>query len=163
MKLVGYFVMRNLLTILVPLILAGCQYDPHAHLYTTHEPKTEDVVGTYILDRFHLPTDVGNARPNVEVELRSDGTFSATNVPKWSLETPDADFFASMISGNGTWKKEITGTLGPDLNHIWGITLRTPDKQFHSAYFTGDKSPHGLMFTLGDPDEGYAVILKRKQ
>jgi hypothetical protein len=45
---------------------------------------------------------------------------------------------------------------------IWGVYLRTPDDRFEAANFTGKKPPYGLLFSLGDPDNGHAVILKRK-
>lgn len=155
--------MRALLLILASFTLAGCQYDPHANLYTTTEPKREDVVGTYVLDAFHLPPEVGSTRPAVTVELHADGTFAATNVPPWQLGTPGTKFFTSLVSGTGKWEMDTLGTLGPDQKSIWGVYLRTPDNRFHPANFTGDKPPYGLIFTLGDPDSGHAVILRRKQ
>ncbi len=155
--------MRNLFLILAALVLNGCQYDPHAHLYTTSEPKTQDVVGTYILDLFHLPPEAGSAHPDVVVELRADGTFAATNVPPWAIEAPSTNFFASLISGTGQWQKDILGTLDPGRKHIWGVRLQTSNSRFHPANLTGDKPPYGLIFTLGDPDSGHAVILKRKK
>ena len=155
--------MRTLLLILTSLTLAGCQYDPHASLYTTTEPKAEDVVGTYVLDSFHLPPEVGNTRPDVVVELRADGTFLASNVPPWEVSWPGTNFFASFLSGSGKWEKGTLGTLDPGHKSIWGVYLRTTDNRFHPADFTGDKPPYGLIFTLGDPDSGHAVILRRKQ
>src|SRR5262245_16140754 len=119
--------MRTLLPILASLALTGCQYDPHANLYTTTEPKTADVVGTYILDAFHLPPEVGSARPVVVVELHADGTFAATNVPPWQLGTPGTNFFTSLVSGTGKWEKSTLGTLDPGQKRIWGAYLRTPD------------------------------------
>jgi len=155
--------MRTLRLILVTLALVGCQYDPHAHLYTTSEPKTEDIVGTYVLDAFHLPPEVGGARPEVVVELHADGTFAATNVPPWEFGWPGPEFFGSLLSGTGKWEKDTLGTLNPGHKSIWGVYLRTPDNRFHPANFTGRKPPYGLIFTLGDPDSGHAVILKRKE
>jgi len=154
--------MRGVLLFGASLLLAGCQYDPHASLYTTTEPKTEDVLGTYVLDALHLPSECGSARPDIVVELHGDGTFAATNVPLWKLETPGTNFFTSLVSGSGNWEKDTLGTLDPGQKHIWGVYLRTPDNRFHPANFTGDKPPYGLIFTLGDPDSGHAVILKRK-
>jgi hypothetical protein len=88
--------LRWLVPVLTSLILAGCQlagcqYDPHAHLDSTSEPKTEDVVGTYVLDYFDLPLETGSARPAVVVELRADGTFTATNVPPRMQHAPDVE------------------------------------------------------------------------
>ncbi|MFN0198761.1 MAG: hypothetical protein ACKVT0_18595 [Planctomycetaceae bacterium] len=153
--------MRNILLVLAAVILAGCQYDPHGHLYTTSEPKDADIVGTYVLDRFELPADISIAHRDIEVELHVDGTFTATNVPPRNIET-DKAFFASLLSGTGTWEKDAIGTLDPGSKSMWGVYLQTPDDRFHSANFTGDQPPYGLIFTLGDPDSGDAVILKRK-
>ena len=155
--------MRMLSLILVSLALVGCQFDPHANLYTTSEPKPEDIVGTYILIAFHLPPEVGSARPEVLVELHADGTFAATNVPPWELSTPGTSFFASLISTTGKWEKKTLGTLDPGQKDIWGVRLHTPDSRIHPAFFTGDKPPYGLIFTLGDPDSGHAVLLRRRQ
>ena len=155
--------MREILLPFALVIMAGCQYDPHSNLYTTTEPKTEDVVGTYVLDRYDLPPDIPVAHRNMEVVLNADGTFSATNIPPWKLEGPDRGFFAGLLSGTGRWEKAELGTLDPGGHRIWGVYLRTPDDRFHPADFTGSKPPYGLIFTLGDPDSGDAVILKRKQ
>lgn len=155
--------MRIIVITLVSLVLVGCQYDPHGNLYTTTEPKNEDLVGTYVLDRYDLPYDIAVARNVVEVELRADGTFTATNIPPWKMDEPDKSFFPSLVSGTGKWEKDTLGTLYPGSKRIWGVYLRTPDNRFHPADFTGDRPPYGLIFTLGDPDSGYAVILKRKQ
>lgn len=154
--------MRTLLLILASLALVGCQYDPHANLYTTSEPKSDDVVGTYVLDTFHLPPQVGSAPQDVVVELHADGTFAATNVPPWMLEDPGTNFFRSLLTGSGKWEKATLGTLDPGQKRIWGVYLRTPDNRFEPANFTGDMPPYGLIFTLGDPDSGYAVILRKK-
>lgn len=148
-------------TVLASLALVGCG-DPHAGLYTTTEPKAGDVVGTYVADAFHLPPEVGVARPVVQLELRADGTFAAINLPPSNVETPGPDFLKSLSSGTGKWEKDTMGTLDPGHKRIWGVHLRTPDNRFQSANFTGDKPPYGLIFVFGDPDSGHAVILKRK-
>ena len=155
--------MRTLLLTLASLAVVGCQYDPHANFYTTNEPKAEEVVGTYVLDAFHLPPEVGSSRPAVVVELHADGTFAATNVPPWELGTPGTNFFTSLLTATGKWERDALATLDAGQKHIWGVQLRTPDSKIHPAYFTGNKPPYGLIFTLGDPDSGHAVILRKKQ
>lgn len=154
--------MRVLFPLFASLALAGCPYDPHAHRYTTTEPKTADIAGTYVLDELYLPSEVGESRPDIRVSLHADGTFAATNVPPSRMDTPDAKFFTSLVSGTGKWEKDTTGTLDPGNKRIWGVKLRTPDNRFSSANLTGDKPPYGLIFTLGDPDSGDAVILKKQ-
>jgi hypothetical protein len=143
------------------VLAISCQYDPHANLLTTSEPREEDVVGTYVLDRYDLPDSLTPKKPDTRVELRADGTFTAINVPPWKLGDPDVAFVSSFHSGEGKWDKSIMGTLDPGSKKIWGIYLRTGDSQFHPADFTGDKPPYGLIFTFGDPDSGNAILLKR--
>jgi len=155
--------MRKILFGLVSIVLIGCQHDPHGKLYTTSEPKNGDIVGTYVLDRFDLPIDSSNVRCDVVVELHADGTFAATNVPPWKMEEVNTNFFSQLLNGNGKWEKDTLGTLDPGSKHIWGVYLRTPDNRFHPVKFTGNKPPYGLIFTLGDPDSGHAVLLKKKQ
>jgi len=147
----------------ISIFAGGCQYDPHANLLTTEEPRTEDVIGTYILDRFDLPNSLTPKTTSIKVELRGDGTFTATNVPLWKLGDPDHDFVSTFRSGDGKWEKRIMGTLDPGSKKIWGIDLRTRDTQFYPADFTGDKPPYGLIFTLGDPDSGNAILLKKSR
>jgi hypothetical protein len=57
--------------------------------------------------------------------------------------------------------KSVMGRLDPGSKKIWGVYLRIKESQFHAANFTGDKPPYGLIFTLGDPDIGNAIILKK--
>ena len=154
--------MRKILFVLIPIALVGCQYDPHANLYTTNEPKVEDSVGTYVLDRFDLPIDTSKVQCDVVVELHADGTFAATNIPPWKMDDVTTNFFSQLLNGSGKWEKDTLGTLD-DSKRIWGVYLRTPDNRFHPVDFTGSKPPYGLIFTLGDPDSGYAVLLKKKQ
>lgn len=155
--------MRCLLPVLCSLLLVGCQRDPHANLYTTAEPRTEDMVGAYVLDALHLPSVARGGQPEIVVELRADGTFSAKNVPPWRVDPLDARFLASLVSGDGQWQKSPVGTRGPDGAEIWGVYLHTPDNRLHPAKLTGSRPPYGLIFTLGDPDGGHAVILSRRQ
>jgi len=152
---------RKIIFGLVLILLTGCQYDPHANLYTTSEPKAEDIIGTYVLDRLDLPMDTTKTQCDVMVELHTDGTFTATNIPPGKMEDPGTNFFSELVSGSGKWEKRTLGTLD-NSKRIWGIDLQTPDNRFHPASFTGDKPPYGLIFTLGDPDSGYGVLLKRK-
>jgi hypothetical protein len=154
--------MRLLMLVVATLVWTGCQYDPHANLYTTSEPKAADIVGTYVLETLHLPPAVGSAPKDVLVVLRGDGTFAATNVPPWVLDTPGTNFFTSLVTTTGKWEKGTLGTLDPGQRRIWGVQLHSSDPKIHPPYLTGDKPPYGLIFTLGDPDSGHAVILRRK-
>ena len=144
------------------LFSIGCQYNPHANLLTTTEPREENIVGTYILDRYYLPGNRTLPNTDIRVELRPDGTFTAINVPPWNFGEPDENFLSAFKSGEGNWEKSVIGRLDPGSRKIWGVYLRTRDDQFHPANITGDKPPYGLIFTLGDPDSGHAILLKKE-
>jgi hypothetical protein len=87
----------------------------------------------------------------------------AINLPPWDFGEPDDTFLSAFQSGEGKWEKSEMGTLDPGSRKIWGVYLRMNDSQFHPANLTGDEPPYGLIFTLGDPDSGNAIILKRKR
>lgn len=62
------------------------------------------------------------------IELRADGTFTATNVPPWKH---------------------------------WGVYLESDAVDLDPPGLTGRKPPYGLIYTLGDPDSGDAMIFER--
>lgn len=154
-------IMLLLLPIIIPFIFPSCQYDPHAHLLTTTEPEAKDIIGTYVLDRYDLPSVSKIKHMPMRLELYADSTFRATNIPPWDLDSPDDSFFSDLLSGTGRWEKASLGMVDPGSKTIWGIYLRSKDRHFHPAGFTSDKPPYGLIFTLGDPDGGNAVILRK--
>ena len=49
--------MRALLFLSLLVLVQGCQYDRHAHLYTTDKPETTNVVGTYVMTSQTLARD----------------------------------------------------------------------------------------------------------
>ena len=96
---------------LMSLLAISCQFDPHANLLATSEPREEDIVGTYVLDRYDLPDSLTLKKPDIRVELRADGTFTAVNVPPWKLGDPDLAFVSMFHSGEGKWEKSIMARL----------------------------------------------------
>lgn len=154
-------ILNRCLTPLLALTLLSCQYDPHAHLLTTTEPEARDIVGTYVLDRYDLPAASKIKHMPVRLELHADSTFTATNIPPDNPEAPDGSFFSDLLSGTGRWEKAPLGIVDPGSKTIWGVYLRSKEHAFHYAEFTGSQPPYGLIFTLGDPDGGNAVLLRK--
>lgn len=120
------------------------------------------MVGTYVKDKCFIPTGCGAEPEEMIVELRRDGSFTATNVPPWRPDQPQADFYYSFVSDTGYWELDRLGTLDPGGRPIWGVYLRDPGNDIHPAHITGAKGQFGLIFTIGDPDSGDAILLKRK-
>ncbi len=154
-----------LFTLPILIMIMGCQYDPHAHLYTTDRPVKQDMVGLYELkSETLLKNDLTDLHGRQCVlELRADGTFSATNLPPWDMELPDTHFFDKLLSGSGSWRIEAVGTIGNGWQSktIWGVYLSSPTVKLAAANLTGRKQPYGLIFILGDPDSGEALIFER--
>jgi hypothetical protein len=150
----------------VMLLTLGCQYDPHARLYTTEKPQAEDVVGVYTLARQTVTRDglaVLRGQP-CNVDLRPGGEFTATNVPPWLFGSPGTNFFSTLLTGSGKWRIDRVGSIdngGGSVQTQWGVYLDSPAAKFSPVGLTGQKAPYGLIFTLGDPDSGEAMILER--
>jgi len=157
----------SILAFLTLLLLAqGCQYDPHANPYTTEKPQPRDVVGRYTLISQTATRDglaALQGKPCV-IDLRADGTFIATNVPPWELGSPGTNFFGALLTGSGTWRIDSVGSIDdgsrPMKTH-WGVYLDCQAAKMKPVGLTGKKPPFGLIFTLGDPDSGDAMILER--
>ena len=54
------------------------------------------------------------------------------------------------------------GQIDPGAHPIWGVYLRDTAQKMHPAHFTGKQPPYGLIFQIGDPDSGYAILMKKK-
>ncbi len=148
------------------LLLAGCQYDPHAHLYTTQKPQAADVAGRYALVSQTVTSDglaAFQSKPCI-IDLRPDGSFTATNVPPSELESPGKNFFNTLLSGSGKWRIDRVGSVDDGsrpLKTHWGIYLNSRTAKIMPVGLSNQKPPYGLIFTLGDPDSGYALILTK--
>jgi hypothetical protein len=153
--------MRFILLLLPMILLQGCQYDPHAHLYTTNKPSKADVVGCYSLSNQTI-TDEGLSAlkgKSCTIELRNDDTFIVTRVPPDIHGPPDSNIFSNLVSCTGTWRIDFTG-IGKNVSY-WGVYFDSSSDSIHSAHLTGEQSPYGLIFTLGDPDSGQSMIFER--
>ncbi len=160
--------MRASLFVTILLVVTGCQYDPHAHLYTTDKPETTNVVGSYVLTSQTLTSGGLAALRGMacSIELRADGTFIATNVPPWQDGFPPTNFFDTLISGSGTWRIDSVGSVDDGrkpLKTHWGVYLDSPTTKFGAPGLSSSKPPYGLIYTLGDPDSGEALILEHKK
>jgi hypothetical protein len=158
--------MRVLLFLSLLASLPGCQYDPYAHLFTTDKPKASDVVGRYTLTEQTVTADGLDALQGKPcfVKLRADGTFTAANIPPFEVDWADKTLFGKLVSGSGTWTIDGAGSVDNGwgtLKTHWGVRLFSKDAEMHTAGLIGGTPPYGLIFTLGDPDTGTVMILKK--
>ena len=154
--------LNDILLIFLSLVLFNCQFDPHADQYTTTTPTSKDLVGTYILEAYHLPKNIQIKHSDVKLQLFAGGKFIATNIPPLSIYGADKNFFSTLVSGQGNWTMGSLGTLDPGNHTLWGVILTDSANRFHSPIIRGDNAPYGLSFTLGDPDQGEAVLLQKQ-
>src|SRR5689334_20473618 len=97
--------MPRVIAVIALCCLCGCQYDPYTSVYTTKEPKSQDVVGRYLPNREtcdYVLTKGRYAQCDASITLSADGSFSITNMPDWwnSSGEPRGGF----DSGTGKWK-----------------------------------------------------------
>ena len=157
--------MRVLFLLILGLLVQGCQYDPYAHLFTTKRPQEADLTGLYVLTEQTVSRGGLSAlggKP-CSVEIRSDGTFTGTNIPPWASGEPATNFFGTLRSATGKWRIEGVGGVDDGSGKVethWGIYLDS-DTKLEPVGLASNKPPYSLIYTLGDPDAGQVLILTR--
>ena len=146
------------------LLLAGCQYNPFAHEFTTRRPLDESVVGVYRPDhesneRLRSALDV-ELDPDCKLILNSDKTFVARELPRfWILRS------TGRPSDTDVWKG--TWTLA-QVQNWWAVRLHIeslngePMSFVVPAMLRGDAPPYLVHLTIGDPDSGDALAFQRE-
>lgn len=154
----------KLLIIICPLIFsAGCQYDPFADDLATKQPKTKDLIGTYVFEKQTLTNSFSDKETNgSKIILKLDSTFNAINIPNFSGLS---NFhFNGLISANGKWHIATNGGVANGsggTDPIWGMNLDSLPGNLNHIEFSGKKPPYKLIVTYGDPDEGAVMIFKK--
>jgi hypothetical protein len=149
----------------VLLLLTACQYDPFAHTYTTLKPKPEDIVGKYVLTNQTMLPGGARAIPGERpyLELRADGIFNAIGAAP-RIDFPRTNYFEKLVNVSGKWDVQQIGTIDNGFKNLqphWGLALRTDSVELEPVGLMGEKPPYALIFTLGDPDSGWAMLYAR--
>jgi len=159
--------MRHALAALL-LMVSGCQGDPNVDFYTTAKPERNDLVGRYFL-KSQTAQPGGLAvlrdRPSI-IELRDDGTFTATNVPARESDPGDEKFFSTLVACSGTWQIDVIGAIanaGGPPKQQWGVEFSSEECEVRPVALTGSAAPFGLMISLGDPDAGRVMVFERER
>jgi hypothetical protein len=142
----------------VAIFFAGCQYDPFTAVYTTKQPKAEDLVGAYLPteDTKKLITSQGHY-PTIEsaIVLSADGTVTMTNIPDW-WQTPFGEPQGKFNSRRGNWtvqKHQEWWAVGLHLDPDFGTDL----------LLIGEKPPYTIHLIIGDPDQGRGMDFIRSK
>ena len=144
--------------LVIIFLTLGCQRAPYTNLYTTKKPQSTNIVGSYRLTSQTLTSNGLAALQGMTclIELKADGKFLATNIPpKTSFSS---NFFDSLSSGSGEWSIDGIGLVGKQSKTWWGLRL---DPNFDSPGLISNKPPYGLMFIVGDPDDGQVLFFQR--
>ena len=144
---------------------SGWSHVPPSGLFVTAQPKQEDVAGVYQLIQQTIKADglaVLAGRP-CELDLRTDGSFTVTNYPRWSTAAaPGATPVAEFISTTGRWRCDRLGIIY-DGHECWGVVFSDTQAELHSLALRRKGAPYELMFTFGDGDEGKVMTFGKKK
>jgi hypothetical protein len=159
---------------------ASCQGDPYASEYTTEEPLTRDVVGSY---EFQMQTvdDSLNEKFRIGqkpvIIISPNHTFTMHRMPVFKSVTFTVDVGPATdklglqnykserpITVSGKWKLQLVGTEGEgqNLKKHWGIFFDSVPVMISSAGLLGPKMPRALIFVFGKPTDGKVMILSKK-
>ena len=78
----------RILGIVASIVLVGCQYDPFTEVYTTKQPKAEDLVGLYVPSeetKAFIANEGHYSPAESSITFSADGSVSMTNIPDWWL------------------------------------------------------------------------------
>jgi hypothetical protein len=129
--------------------MAGCPHDPFAHTYSSRKPKASDLTGTWVIDhRLTTYTPVAANAAQSSLNLSESGVFTWTGCPAM-------DGFDSMRVGSGEWAIEPH-------QEWWTLHLSWTESSFsEELMIRGDGPPYLLHRSVGDADEGQAVVLSK--
>ena len=149
------------------LLLAGCQYDPWADGFQTHQVADNHVVGKYVIDansqkreiKLPLSNSIFPVNKTAQIVLSADHRAEFSHVPVDHMGTK-----ACSVTGRGSWK------IGKNENFTVvraSITNEEPASicKGEIAYeldLYGKKPPYKLHMTIGDPDSGDAVQFEKQ-
>ena len=165
--------MKDLLAIVLFLLLTACQYDPHAHTYTTHKPSIEEITGEYELSEIYMERYSPGIRDKIKtlqeppfIRITADGRFKAIRFPYFSEVREGFEYrFENFRNVEGRWEIAVVGGIGDGSGTIkghYGIRLAGLPVHLSSLGFTGTKRIDGLILGFGDPDSGDAIMFKKK-
>lgn len=148
-------------------LLATCQHDPYAHLYTTEKPKEKDLPGVYYLvyqtvsDTLEALLDTaGQEQLLPQIELAEDGKFITSYLPTFHGLEPQ---FEGLKSDSGVWELSVVGSIQSkkDPKDHWGLELKGLDIDMKNPGLISNRKPYQIIFGFGDPDAGLVMVFAR--
>jgi hypothetical protein len=172
MRVFGRQVSKWWLLLLLPILVVGCPIllglffagnnlagailgPPAIWNRPIHTPSQDELVGRYVESERH--SDRPKTGPDAALELRSDGTMTASALPVdlGPMTT------TCILSGPGTWRAP-----GGDQIILYPTSDGTPGTCESGGYsfleVASRSNPYTLYWVLGDPDSGDGIWLKRQ-
>jgi hypothetical protein len=160
---------RVLFTTVAAFILSGCQFDPWADNFLTHQPAEQDVVGFYAVDQASLQRTIDlpmsgspfKINPLARIHLAADHKAEFFSVPE------ALDDLQCTVTGRGTWRLVKNDSF---IVVLVQIADEEPNSKCRNTFSTnygnefnlyGARPPYKLHLTIGDPDSGDAVQFER--
>jgi hypothetical protein len=137
---------------------------PSPDLFVTTQPKPEDVTGIYQLTQQTItPNGLAVLSGKMcELDLRSDGSFSVTNYPRWSPASSAAPPTPEFISTAGRWRCDSVGAMDNG-QPCWSVVFSDAPASMDSLTLRRNGAPYDLMFIYGDADEGAVILFGKKK
>jgi hypothetical protein len=146
----------RILGIVASIVLVGCQYDPFTEVYTTKQPKAEDLVGLYVPSeetKAFIANEGHYSPAESSITLSADGSVSMTNIPDWWL-TPFGESQGRFHSYHGRWTVQKH-------QDWWVVGVSLDDATGTEVFLIGEKAPYKIHIILGDPDGGRGMDFVR--
>lgn len=160
-----------LLLVFVCLVLNGCRNYFLAYPYPWDHPKKmpqkSDIVGTYKITQFRLPSTTSGFDHEARIELRADGSAALYDIPEFDLF---GEKFVCNVTGVAKWNVD---------GDSWGWSVLFRDYQPENANFRkecdfrnsifgnlqilGRYTPYRLYMYVGDPDSDTGIEFGRAE
>jgi hypothetical protein len=138
--------------------LSACNRQLYLGSYTLTEPVKENLVGVWQLDEASLRDlrergkyDLTNKQPRLT--LAANGTIEINDLPDWVMNDAGQSHGAFQ-SYAGIWQIGKGGGY-------WQVTMILSDMSL-SWYLRNEIPPYQLHMTVGNPDEGRAMVFVRQ-
>jgi hypothetical protein len=156
------------------ILVAGCQYNPHAHRFTKHKPAIAEAAGTYVLDevfvdsvKVGLGKEIQNYAATSQIVLRHDGTARFVRFPVFRSPDDLHYTYQGPEDFEARWSVSPSGSVssgGDDSQSVYGIQFTFDDGRtlFDTPTFTGSPRVDGMIFTISDPDMGEILGFRKR-
>jgi len=157
----------SILVLSLALGLIGCQHDPWAEGFLTVQPAENDVAGTYVIDANSQKRTIKLPQKNSALHIdHSAQVILSTDHKAEFFRVPEEyrGEAACSVTGRGSWRLGKNDNFSVVRASIVNEDPNSPCKGdfAYELMLYGNKAPHKLHITIGDPDSGDAVQFEKQ-